>query len=138
MLTRLTTSSFPITPVPTLVKIISWVISIPICALLLFSAYSKLNMSADTSRGFAHLGIPESIAFPLGITEALITILYLIPRTAIIGAILLTGYMGGAILTHLRIGEPIIVQALLAILLWFALYLRDAHLRLILSVRSSH
>ncbi len=61
---------------------------------------------------------------PLGTLEICITLLYLIPRTSFLGAILITGYLGGAIFTHLRIGEPWFVQALLGVVAWLGLALR--------------
>jgi hypothetical protein len=71
-----------------------------------------------------------SLAFAIGVVEIGCTIVYLIPRTAILGAILLTGYLGGAILTHLRIGDPSwVMPLLLGVVLWGGLWLRDPRLR---------
>ena len=69
--------------------------------LFVFSAVMKLLKPAPLLEGFAHFGIPERLAVPLGILELMCTIIYLLPRTAVLGAILLTGYLGGAILTNL-------------------------------------
>lgn len=69
------------------------------------------------------------MATPLGIVELVCAALYLLPRTAVLGAILLTGYMGGTIITHLRLGEPFYMQAGIGVLFWLGLYLRDARLR---------
>jgi len=71
---------------------------------------------------------------PLGIVELLSTILYLIPRTSILGAILLTGYMGGAIATHVRVGDAFIAQTAVGIFLWGGLFLRYPALRQMLPV----
>src|SRR5437899_6752493 len=76
--------------------------------LLVFSGMMKLVKPAPVVEGFVHLGIPVRLAIPLGILELTCTIIYLIPRTAVLGAILLTGWLGGAVLTHLRVGESVL------------------------------
>ncbi len=75
-------------------------------------------------KALANIGVPGSLLPPLGTLEICITLLYLIPRTSFLGAILITGYLGGAIFTHLRIGEPWFVQALLGVVAWLGLALR--------------
>lgn len=105
-------------------------------ALLLFSGVTKLTRSQQVIDGFAHLGWPDRLAVPLGIVEIASTLLALIPRTAVLGAVLLTGYMGGAIATHARLGEPFIVQALLGVVIWLGLYLRDTRVRALLPLRA--
>ena len=95
-----------------------WIMSAPPVLLLLFSASMKLLQLPAAMTGFAHLGYPEHVAFPLGIVELTCTVLYLVPRTSVLGAILLTGYLGGATATHLRIGEPFHMAVLLGMLLW--------------------
>jgi hypothetical protein len=103
--------------------------------LLLFSGAMKLSKSPDVVKGFTDLGWPESLALALGIVEITCTVIYAIPRTSVLGAILLTGYMGGAIATHVRIGELFIVQAALGVLVWLGLYLRDARVRSLIPLR---
>ncbi len=104
--------------------------------LLLFSGVMKLAKPPDLVEGFNHLGIPDRLALGIGILEIACTILYIIPRTAILGAILVTAYMGGAVTTHLRIGEPFFMQVILGMLAWGGLYLRDARLRALLPLKS--
>lgn len=104
--------------------------------LLLFSGVMKLAKPPDLVEGFNHLGIPDRLALGIGILEIACTILYIIPRTAILGAILVTAYMGGAVTTHLRIGEPFFMQVILGMLAWGGLYLRDARLRTLLPIKS--
>ena len=104
--------------------------------LLLFSAYSKFAKPPEMSEGFTHLGWDMNLAFALGVVELVCTVLYAIPQTAVLGAILLTGYMGGAIATHVRIGDPFYMQAALGVVLWLGLYLRDARLRALIPLRS--
>jgi hypothetical protein len=85
--------------------------------------------------GFAHLAWPLNLALPLGILELTCLVLFLIPQTAVLGAILMAGYMGGAMATHVRIGEPWYVQAGLGVVMWLGLYLREPRLRALLPLR---
>jgi len=85
--------------------------------------------------GFVRLGYDESLALGIGLVELVCTILYLVPRTSILGAILLTGYLGGATATHLRIGEPYYAAVLLGVLVWGGLYLREERLRGLIPLR---
>lgn len=104
--------------------------------MLLFSASMKLLKLPAAMEGFVHLGYPEHVALPLGIVELTGTVLYVIPRTSVIGAILLTGYLGGATATHVRIGEPFYAAIVLGMLVWGGLYLRDERLRALIPLRS--
>jgi hypothetical protein len=99
------------------------------------SAMMKLKGGVGPAQMFAHLGLGESLIVPIAILELSSLVIYLVPRTSVLGAILLTGYMGGAILTHLRVGEPPVIQALLGILVWLGLYLRESRLRALLPLR---
>src|SRR4249920_298539 len=103
-------------------------------ALFLFmDAVGKLVKPAPVVEGTVQLGYPESVLLGLGIVLLACTVLYVIPRTAILGAILLTGYLGGAVATHVRVGSPLFSHILfgvyLGVFLWLGLYLRDARLR---------
>jgi hypothetical protein len=86
------------------------------------------------------MGIPGSLARTLGIIGLICTLLYAVPRTSVLGAILLTGYLGGAIASHLRLGDPIFTHTLfglyLGLLAWGGLYLRDARLRALIPLRA--
>lgn len=104
--------------------------------MLLVSAVMKFVKPAAVVEGFTHLGWPERYALGLGILEISCSIVYVIPRTAVLGAILMTGFLGGAIATHLRIGEPYYLQALLGVLVWAGLFLRDARLRALIPLRN--
>lgn len=103
--------------------------------MLLFSSVMKLMKSAPVVEGFTHLGYPESLALGLGIVELTCAVVYVIPRTSVLGAILLTGYLGGATATHLRIGEPFFMPIILGVLVWGGLFLRDDRLRALLPLR---
>lgn len=112
-----------------------WIMSVPPVLLLLFSASMKVLKLPAAMDGFARMGYPEYVALPLGIVELTCTVLYLIPRTSVLGAILLTGYLGGATATHLRIGEPFHMAIILGMLVWGGLYLRDERLRALIPLR---
>jgi xanthine/uracil permease len=103
--------------------------------MLLMSGIMKLARVPDVVKGFAHLGYSDSLAVPLGIVELACTVLYVIPQTAVLGAILLTGYLGGATTTHLRINEPFFAPVVLGVLVWLGLFLRDARLRELIPFR---
>lgn len=122
-------------PPSKLAVVIGWILGCLPMPLLLFSALGKFTMPEPAAKQFAHLGWPTMYAPALGITELACVVLYLVPRTAVVGAILFTGYMGGAMATHARLGEPFFIQALLAIVLWFGLYLREPRLRALIPIR---
>ena len=112
------------------------VISILASFVFLMSAFMKLRGGTEVAQGMAHLGLPESLILPLAVLEVSCLAIYLIPATSIVGAILLTGYMGGAICTHLRVGDPVYVQVALGILVWLGLYLRERRLRALIPRRT--
>ena len=83
--------------------------------------------------GLVQFGYPAHLATPIGVTLTLCTLLYLVPRTAVIGAILLTGYLGGATATHVRVEDPnFLFAAVFGVLVWAGLYLREPRLRALL------
>jgi hypothetical protein len=99
---------------------------------LLFDGLMKLVKPEPVVKATVELGYPESVILGLGIVLLACTVLYLIPRTAVLGAILLTGYLGGAVATHVRVEEglfPIAFPVVFGALLWGGLYLRDERLR---------
>jgi len=99
---------------------------------LLVDGVMKLFKPAVVVEATVKLGYPENVILPIGIVLTACTILYLIPRTAVLGAILLTGYLGGAVATHVRVREglfPIVFPIIFGVLLWGGLYLRDNRLR---------
>ena len=106
---------------------------------LLIDGVGKLVKPAPVVQGTVQLGYPEIVLLGLGIVLLSCTALYVVPRTAILGAILLTGYLGGAIATHVRVGSPLFSHILfpfyLAVLLWGGLYLRDERLRALIPLR---
>ena len=103
--------------------------------MLLLSGVMKLVKPASVVEGFVRLGYPESLALGIGIVELACAALYVVPRTSVLGAILLTAYLGGATATHVRIGEPFFMPILLGVLVWGGLFLRDERLRALLPLR---
>ncbi len=118
---------------------IVWVgrgISVLVSLVFLMSAFMKLKGGAEVMQGMAHLGLPESLILPLAILEISCVVIYLIPATSILGAILLTGYIGGAICTHWRVGDPFFIQIALGIFVWLGLYLRENRLKALIPLRT--
>lgn len=108
-----------------------------LCILFLAAdAIGKLVRPAPVVEATTQLGYPASALVGLGMTLLAGTILYAIPRTAVLGAVLLTGYLGGAVATHVRVGQPFYFPIGMGVLLWLALYLTDARIRALLPLRS--
>ncbi|MCI0358995.1 MAG: DoxX family protein [Planctomycetaceae bacterium] len=112
-----------------------WGISGLVSLGLAVSAAFKFIHLPEVTKEFARLGYADNLAFGLGIVEIGCTILYLIPQTSVLGAILLTGYLGGATATHVRIGDPFIPPIIFGILVWVGIFLRDPRLRVLLPLR---
>lgn len=105
---------------------------------LLLDGVMKLAKPAVVVDETVRLGYPESVILGLGIVLLTCTVLYMVPQTSILGAILLTGYLGGAVATHVRMYEgvfPIVFPVIFGALLWGGLVLRDARLRALLLLR---
>jgi hypothetical protein len=102
-------------------------------AFLAFDAVGKLLRVEPVVEGTRQLGYPPGLVFGLGVTLLACVLVYLVPRTSVIGVVLLTGYLGGAVATHVRVGSPLFTHVLfptyLAALLWGSLLLRDPPLR---------
>jgi uncharacterized membrane protein YphA (DoxX/SURF4 family) len=113
------------------------IVSALLVLMLLFSGIMKFTNSSQLTEMFGHLGLDTKLAFALGILELTCTILYALPRTAVLGAILLTGYMGGTIVSHLRVGDQFLTQIVVGVLVWVGIYLRDARLRALIPLRRS-
>ena len=114
------------------------VISILVSLLFAMSALMKLRGGPEVIQGMAHLGLPESLIVPLAILEISCVVIYAIPATSVVGAILLTGYIGGAICTHLRVGDPFFMQIGFGIFVWLGLYLRENRLKALIPLRKNH
>jgi hypothetical protein len=115
------------------------IISVLPVLFLLMDGVMKLLKPAVVVQATLALGYAEKIIVPLGILLLSCTALYAIPRTAVLGAILLTGYLGGAVATNVRVGNPLFTHILfpvyLGVLIWLGIYLRDERLRTLIPLR---
>jgi hypothetical protein len=109
--------------------------ALPVLLMVFAGAFGVLR-PAVVVPGFAHFGYPERLLVPICIVEIACAIVYAIPRTSVLGAILLTGYLGGATATHVRIGEPFYLPMIVGVLVWGGLFLRDDRLRALIPLRS--
>lgn len=120
-------------------RIGGWVMGGLPAAFLLVDAAMKFVRPEPVVKGTMELGYPESSIVPLGVVLLVSTVLYLVPRTAVLGAILLTGYLGGAVATHVRVSNPLLTHTLFPVyfgaLLWGGLWLRDTRVRELAPVR---
>jgi hypothetical protein len=104
--------------------------------LMLFSGVTKLIQPASMAQGFAQLGLPSSVIFNIGIAEIACAIVYVIPRTAVLGAILATGYLGGATFAMVRGGGTgFVFPVIVGVLVWGGLFMRDRRVRALIPCR---
>jgi hypothetical protein len=117
-----------------------YVLTVLVALFLTFDTVIKVLKLAPAVQGTTKLGYPASAVFWIGLIELVCLTLYLVPRTSVLGALLLTGYLGGAIATHVRLGSPLLSHTLfpiyVALLLWGGLYLRETRLRELVPFRS--
>ncbi len=112
-----------------------WIISGLAAAFLIMDGGIKVLQLAPAVEATVQLGYPAGVVMPLGVLLLACLAVYLIPRTAPIGAVLLTGYLGGAIATHVRVGSPLfsfVFTLIIGALIWGGLALRDARVRALL------
>jgi hypothetical protein len=135
-------ASEPIVQIASVSKGSLWagrILSALVALLLLLDAFMKLVKPAPVVEATVRLGYPEGVIFGLGIVLFVCVVLYVIPPTSILGAILLTGYLGGAVATHVRVGDPLFSHALfpvyVALLVWGGLFLREPRLRALIPLR---
>lgn len=115
---------------------VGWLLTIAPLPLLAMSAFMKLSQHPQAVEGFKSAGYPDGTLFPIAIAEVVATVLYAIPQTAVLGVVILTGYLGGAISHHVRLGDGgFWIPGAMAVVLWLGLYLRDARLRALLPFR---
>src|SRR5882724_6064188 len=106
--------------------------------LLLLSASMKLSHPPMVVETFvSKLGYSASVLPALAALELFCAVVYAVPRTAVLGAVLLTGYLGGAVATHVRVGDAFVAPLLLGVLVWAGLYLRDERIRALLPIRKA-
>ena len=116
------------------------ILSIIAVAFLLFDCIGKLLEVAPVVAGTTALGFPAGAVFTIGVIELLCIVAYVVPGTSVLGAVLTTGYLGGAIATHLRVDNPLLTHTLfpiyVALFVWGGLFLRDAGVRAFLPWRA--
>jgi DoxX-like family len=112
------------------------IISALVVLFLLFDAVAKLMKITPVLEAFTRLGFSTGLAVPIGVLLLVCTIVYVIPPTSILGAILLTAYLGGATVTHLRAGQPFYFPVVFGVLVWGGLYLREDRLRAVIPLRT--
>jgi uncharacterized membrane protein YphA (DoxX/SURF4 family) len=110
-------------------KIIGWTLSILLAFMFIMSAVMKLTQNETAIAQATSVGIDATTYMYIGIVEIISLVLFLIPRTGVIGSLLLIAYMGGAIATHLQHGQPIIMAVAFQIVLWIAAFLRFPELK---------
>lgn len=119
--------------------IVGWILSGLVIAFLLFDAYGKLVELEQVIQASEKLGYPTSVVFEIGAILLISVLLYAIPRTAFIGAVFLTGYLGGAVATHVRLEAALFSHTLFpiyfGILIWLGLYLRYPAMSLLMPPR---
>ena len=114
-----------------------WALTVLIGLMVTFSAAAKLMHSQQAvEQLIGKFAYPENSLLALGVVELGCVVLYLIPRTAVLGAVLLTGYLGGAVATHVRVNDSFLGPFIGGVLVWLAVYLRDARVRALLPIRS--
>jgi DoxX-like family len=104
--------------------------------LFVFTGMFGLRKPDIAREGFAHYGYPAGALVRITIVELACAIVYAIPRTSVLGAILLTGYLGGATATHVRVGEPFFLPIVVGVVVWLGIFLRDGRLRVLIPLRS--
>jgi hypothetical protein len=116
-----------------------WIISSVVVLFLVFDGITKVLKVAPVVEASARLGLPISLTVRIGILVLILAALYVVPSTSILGAILLTGFLGGAVAIQLRAGSPLFSEALFpvyfAMFVWGGLFLRDGRVRALISVR---
>ena len=114
------------------------IISVLVVLFLLFDSAIKVLKLAAAVDGTVQVGYPATVVRPLGIVLLACVILYVIPRTSILGAILLTGYLGGATATMVRLSNALFWMPIaVGVLAWLGIFLRDDRLRTLIPLRSS-
>jgi hypothetical protein len=118
-------------------SIIGWVLTILASAMLLMGSVMMILRVPDAVKPFTdQYGYPASSAMPLGAVTAGCVILFLIPQTYLLGALLLTAYLGGAVATHVRAGEPFIMAIIFGVVIWISVLLREPRARKLLPLRT--
>lgn len=124
----------PPAPVSKAARWTGWIMTIVPVLMLVMSGVMKVAQTEEVVKGFATW--PPGSAVAIGILELACTVIYLIPRTSVLGAILVTGYLGGATAVSVQLGVSFILPVVFGVLIWGGLYLRDPRLRALIPFRT--
>lgn len=117
-------------------KRVGWALSALIILFMLFDGLTKLALEHHVLQATVQIGYPPHSIRPIGLTLLIITVLYAIPRTSVLGAVLLTGFLGGAVAAKVRIDDPMFSSVLFGVyfglIAWVGLYLREPRVRVLL------
>ena len=135
----MTAASVPAASAPKAMTWAGWIVTLVVTAFLVMDGTMKVMQLPVVTSATTELGYDTGIIFPLGLTILAIAALYAIPRTAVLGAILMTGLYGGTVATHLMAGNPLFSHMLfgvyLGVMAWGGLWLRDARIRALIPFR---
>jgi hypothetical protein len=113
-----------------------WVLTLLPLLAFVPSAGMKFMAKPEMLANWVKFGYSEPSLFPIAVAETVCLVLYLIPKTSVLGAILLVGYLGGAVATHVHAGQPFIIPIVIGVMVWGGIFLRDARLRALLPLKS--
>lgn len=116
---------------------VGWVMTALPAGLVAMGGTMSVLQAEASVEGLATYGFPEGIAPAIGVAALVSVVLYLVPQTAVLGAILLTGYLGGATVTHVRVEEAFVVPVITGVLVWGGLFLRDGRIRALIPLRKT-
>ena len=106
-----------------------WIVSAIVAAFMIFSAFMKLTHNPQAVQGFAAFGLGTGTLTAIGIVELACVVLFLVPPTAALGAVLLAAYLGGAVMAHLVAHIPVLLPIVFGVAAWLGLYLREPRVR---------
>ncbi len=109
--------------------------ALPVLMLLMSAGMKLSHADSFVQTWTTHFGFSEGALTPIGVLELLCVVLYVVPRTSVVGAAALSAYLGGAVVTHVRVGEPFVVPVVLGLLVWIGLYLREERLAALIPLR---
>ena len=113
-----------------------WVLTVVPALFFMLGLVMLLTNRAEMVKNMGKYGYAERYVVPLVIVQVICAVLFVIPRTAVLGAVLITGWLGGAVSTHVRAGEPWFFPVLFGVVIWLALFLRDRRVRALLPLRT--
>lgn len=135
----MTTTTITLAPAGTTSKGMLWTGRVLTALIVLMMAGGSTGMllfaPGEIAKGMQKYGYPDYAGTAINLVMIACAVIYAIPRTAVLGAILLTGYLGGATATHVRVGEPFFIPVLVGVVVWLGIYFRDARVRALVPLR---